>query len=563
MKQFSISTKIRAIIALSAIFSLSTIFFLLYQMNQVHATYDSVLATQVRQEIMARKLEVIFKTQVQEWKNILLRGHDPQKLEKYRDAFFQQEAMVQSSAQELRRSISDPSKQALLDSFMAAHEKLGKGYRNALELYLKSNDFKPADHLVHGQDRPPLADIERLVFELNRHVEEVQAAQKAALIRQEWIVGITACVMFLLIFAFSLIIGRSITNPLHRAVQLLEAVAEGDLTGRLRVESHDEVGQMGVALNTALDRMSLAILAIDDNSQALGSASEELAAVSQQLSANAEETSAQASVVSAASEQVSKNTQTVSAGVEEMNASIREIAKSAGEAARVAGTAVKVTEAANASVAQLGQSSADINKIIKVITSIAEQTNLLALNATIEAARAGEAGKGFAVVANEVKELAKETARATEDISQKIETIQRDAQGAVQAIIQIGTIIRQIDDFQNTIASAVEEQTSTTSEMARSVSEAAVGTAQISQNISAVALAAQSTTEGTSNTHQAAEDLARMAGELQKLVAQFKVQASKEVPAVPIASVSPPATRNGSLSHEKRLSGTAMIPDRS
>jgi methyl-accepting chemotaxis protein len=165
------------------------------------------------------------------------------------------------------------------------------------------------------------------------------------------------------------------------------------------------------------------------------------------MSSNAEETSAQSHAVSAASEQVSKSTQTVATGIEEMDASIREIAKNASDAARVATTAVKVAEATNAKIAKLGESSLEIGNVIKVITSIAQQTNLLALNATIEAARAGEAGKGFAVVANEVKELAKETAKATEEISLKIAAIQSDTQGAVEAIDQISTVINQINDI--------------------------------------------------------------------------------------------------------------------
>jgi methyl-accepting chemotaxis protein len=188
----------------------------------------------------------------------------------------------------------------------------------------------------------------------------------------------------------------------------------------------------------------------------------------------------------------------------------------------VATSAVKVAEKTNATVAKLGESSAEIGNVIKVITSIAQQTNLLALNATIEAARAGEAGKGFAVVANEVKELAKQTAKATEDISRKIEAIQGDTKGAVEAIAQIGKIINQINDIQNTIASAVEEQTATTGEISRNVAEAAQGSNEIAQNITGVAQAARSTTEGASNTKSSADELSKIALDLQKLVSQFK-----------------------------------------
>jgi methyl-accepting chemotaxis protein len=187
----------------------------------------------------------------------------------------------------------------------------------------------------------------------------------------------------------------------------------------------------------------------------------------------------------------------------------------------VATSAVKTAETTNATVAKLGESSAEIGQVIKVITSIAQQTNLLALNATIEAARAGEAGKGFAVVANEVKELAKETAKATEDISQKIEAIQSDTKGAVEAIGQITGIINQLNDISNTIASAVEEQTATTNEIARNVQEGAKGGAQVTENIASVAQAAKSTTQGANDTQTAAGELARLAAELQQVVGQF------------------------------------------
>ena len=257
---------------------------------------------------------------------------------------------------------------------------------------------------------------------------------------------------------------------------------------------------------------------VNEHAGQIAKSAQELTASSHQMSSAADETSAQADTVSAAAEQVSANVQTVATGVEEMSASIKEIARSAAEAAKVANVGVGVAHKTNTTVGQLGESSAEIGKVIKVITSIAGQTNLLALNATIEAARAGEAGKGFAVVANEVKELAKETAKATEDISQKIEAIQRDTRESVAAIDQIGQIVKQINEIQGTIASAVEEQTATTNEIGRNIAEAAKGSTEIARNITGVAQAAKGTTEMVNHALSSADELSRVAAELAALV---------------------------------------------
>jgi len=309
--------------------------------------------------------------------------------------------------------------------------------------------------------------------------------------------------------------------PVNEAAKVLESMARRDLTQRVMGDYQGDHANIKNALNGALEAVQGAVSQLAGSVTMIASSAEEMSAVSATMGSNAEETSAQSNVASAAAEQVSKNVQTVATGTEEMSASIREIAKNASEAARIASSAVEVAERTNATVAKLGVSSTEIGNVIKVITSIAEQTNLLALNATIEAARAGEAGKGFAVVANEVKELAKETAKATEDIGGKIAAIQSDTEAAVAAIGQIAGVINQINDISNTIASAVEEQTATTNEIGRNVAEAATGSNEIAKNITSVSVAAQSTSQGAANSQTASAELARMAGELQKLVDQF------------------------------------------
>jgi methyl-accepting chemotaxis protein len=618
----TIATKINGVIGLGLALSLGAIAFLCYRIECVSRDYDHILATQVREQDAARVMQVNFKKQVQAWKNILLR---PDEFSKYRDEFFEEEKAVRGAADELRRQVTHPEARAKLDEFVALHEKAGAAYRQALEILSEHSRKEPRANeaintIVKGVDRKPTDVIDGAVALLGEEVARHKEAQKAG-VRREWQVTGAACVVVaLLVLGASVLVTRRIVTPLRRTMDVLEAVARGDLTRRVAVASSDEVGRMAAALNRAVTQLREAeeqkernrreaaeraeceraqerrqaeeewrraeeqrrqaererqqaeglqakvtrllemvdaaaagdltreagvtgddavgrvgdglarllatlrasIATIAENARGVAGASQELSAVSSQLSANAEETAAQAGVVSAASEQVSKNVQTVSTGTEEMSASIREIAKNASEAARVAQSAVSLAGATGAAMSKLGESSAEIGKVIKVITGIAEQTNLLALNATIEAARAGEAGKGFAVVANEVKELAKETAKATEDIRKKIETIQQDTRGAVARIGEITEVIGRVSDISGTIAGAVEEQTATTNEMSRNVAEAAKGSGEIAQNMTAVAQAVAGTTEGASNTQKAAGELARMASELQQLVGRFR-----------------------------------------
>jgi methyl-accepting chemotaxis protein/chemotaxis signal transduction protein len=344
-------------------------------------------------------------------------------------------------------------------------------------------------------------------------------------------------------------------------LEAVQAAGRGDLTHPVTVQGEDAIGQMGRGLQAFLADLAGHVARIADEACTLAGSSEELTAVSQKMSATAEETSGQANVVAAAAEQVSKNVETVAAGTEQMSVSIREIAKNAHEAAQVAQVAVKVAQAANAAIARLGESSAEIGKVVKVITSIAEQTKLLALNATIEAARAGEAGQGFAVVANEVKELAKETARATEDIGRKVEAIQADTGDAVSSMTQIGSVIGQVNDISETIASAVEEQTATTSEISSNVAEAAKGSAEIAQSITGVAKAAQETLWGASEGQRAAQELARMAGGLQALVGQFRYDGGDDG-AGAVWSRAAPSPESERVTHEPPRRAGGVSPRR-
>jgi methyl-accepting chemotaxis protein len=319
-----------------------------------------------------------------------------------------------------------------------------------------------------------------------------------------------------------------LTRPLRRHLvcisNRIQTLAHGDLTQNVTVRSSDEIGEMSMAINDAIRHLGAVMHDIAQYSGHLTTSGEKMAAISHNVSDDASDTSMQLDSASSSAEQISKNVQTVATATEEMNASIKEIARSVSQAMQVSVGAVQKAQVTNTIVSKLAESSLQIRKIVKVITSVAEQTNLLSLNATIEAARAGESGKGFAVVANQVKELSKETAKATEDIGQKIETIQLDTKNAVEAISQITAVINQISEIYSTIAAAVEEQMATTNEITRNMSEVAAGSKQIAYNIAVIAKAAQNSNNVAKETKEVAEKVKDLASGLQKVIGQFKYE---------------------------------------
>ncbi|MEV6597796.1 methyl-accepting chemotaxis protein [Actinoplanes sp. NPDC051346] len=400
---------------------------------------------------------------------------------------------------------------------VAKEKQIPAGERNDLLIWQKTRD----------------EEVKPLFTEINGHVDELTAKESAdaansakdaeSAYETNRLVSITMMVVGAIVaMGAGLFVARQIVRPLNRVKDVCDSLAAGDLTVTAGLTSRDEPGQMGAALDVAVGHLRDTVTSIGGSAVTLSAASEELSAVSTQLQSSAGDVAARASSASASTEEVNGGVQAIAAGAEQMRASIAEIAVNASRAAEISLQGLTVAERTNSQVAELGTASAEIGDVVKLITSIAEQTNLLALNATIEAARAGELGKGFAVVAGEVKELAQQTAKATEEITNRINNIQASSGSAAQAIGEITAVIGQIGDYTTTIASAVEEQTATTSEMSRSVAEAANGSGDVAHTVAGVAEVAGATADGAAATHQAATDLTRLASDLTKVVQGFR-----------------------------------------
>jgi len=515
-------TKILLIIAVLALTAVGVGVVSLSRMSALSARADALYTGSVLPLQHVKEIEVTTQLTYKDMLNYVV-SDSAANLAKYEKALADDDAMFASQIAGYRPESAAPD---LVTQLAAAWADFQRDRQTVMDAGLR-NDIRAVERIqdtIVGAEADKAGEIVDALAGHEIAKAQNSAAKAAATYASARTTIIAVLVVGLLLaVGFGLFVSRSIVSALHRVSAVVAAIAGRDFTRTAGVSSRDEIGLIAQQLDAATAGLRETVGQLNGNSQTLAGAATELSTVTEQIAGNAKQTNSRASVVASAAEEVSRNIATVSAGSEEMGASIREIASSAADAALVAQSAVGIAAQANASVSRLGQSSAEIGDVVKLITAIAEQTNLLALNATIEAARAGEMGKGFAVVAAEVKDLAQETAKATEEISRRVQGIQNDTGGAVEAIGRITEIVEKINGYSATIASAVEEQTATTSEISRNVAEAATGAGDIATNIAGVAATAQATNAGVGQSQASAQQLARMSEELRRTVAQFTV----------------------------------------
>ena len=400
------------------------------------------------------------------------------------------------------------------------------------------------------------AVLEKIIASNTALVESFKHASSVSATRTKNVMSVTVVIGIIAALIFGVFLSRSVTKPIEKGVSFAERIADGDLSQTLDIEQNDEIGIQAKAMNRIVSSLGHMFGDIANSVESLFSSSSSLSQIAQQMSLGANQTTDKSNMAASAAEQMSANMNSVAAAMEqassnvgmvataaeEMTSTVNEIAQNSEKARNITADAVSKARSASERVALLGRAAQDIGKVTEAITEISEQTNLLALNATIEAARAGDAGKGFAVVANEIKELARQTAEATQEIKGKIGGIQDATEGTVTEIEQISNVIDQVNEIVSTIATAVEEQSVTTREIAGNVSQAAQGiqdvnehvaqssvvAGEISKDIAEVNHASLEISNSSSQVNTSAEQLNRLADQLKNMVKKFKLNSQPQ-----------------------------------
>jgi len=515
--------------------------------------------------------EVAFKKQVQEWKNILLRGNDEAKYDKHFGSFAKEEKIVQEELIKVQALMQQLGMNAITaDNVIQQHAALGTKYREALKRYDKANPdaARIVDKAVTGIDKPATEAMESIittVTEAARKTDDVfvrmdnqlltvchdsetkalalldklvESNQTVAVdltqssVIQATTIKFTNLVVMIAGVVVALLLGilvsRGIVRPIRRAADMLKDISEGegDLTKRLEVATKDEIGEMATSFNKFVEKLQGFVVGIVSNAKAVTTSVTELSTVATKttqtvksmsertctVAAAAEEASANTVSVAASMEQTSTNLASVAAATEEMSATVGEIAANSEKARVISGQATAQAKEISSLMQQLGIAAKEIDKVTESINRISAQTNLLALNATIEAASAGEAGRGFAVVANEIKELARQTATATENIKDKIAGVQASTNGAINGIEKISGVINDVGSIIVSIAAAIEEQSSVTKAVAGNIAQASIGVKEANVQIAQTASVSKSIANDLTGVNSAVDEI-RQGGE--------------------------------------------------
>ncbi len=483
----------------------------IHSLNQSIDVYGTQVQANVANERAVASMLNAFKVQVQEWKNTLLRGSDPKKLEKHWDDFQSQERVVAELAKGLQVSLPEGQSKSLVEQFARAHRTMGEGYRKGFEAF-KAANFDPTigDKAVAGVDREPAKLLAEAGGKIEADSAAVSAAAAAGAKRATW----TSLVLMLVVCVVSIVGGfvfsRAIVRPLGRAVDAARAVAEGDLTLEIDGTGKDEVAELLRALRHMQASLAKVVAEVRQNSESVATASSQIASGNNDLSARTEQQAA--------------SLQETAASMEQLSSTIRLNAENAQQANQLALGASSVANSGGETVSQvietmkgISDSSKKIVEIIGVIDGIAFQTNILALNAAVEAARAGEQGRGFAVVASEVRSLAQRSAEAAKQVKQLISTSVERVRHGTALVDQAGATMTQV-------VASIRRVTDIVAEISAATSEQSTGIAQIGEAVSQMDQVTQQNSALVEESAAAAESLRAQAQGLVRSVAVFKVE---------------------------------------